>query len=337
MQKATITNIAEALGITPSTVSRALSGSPKVKEETRLNIENKAAEMGYERNIIASNLRKGVANLVGIIVPRINRQFFSNVISGAESVLGEAGYNVIICQTHERIEDEIKALKTLKSNQVAGILMSHSIESTDGTHILKVIDGRIKLVQFDRVFSELPGAKVVNNNFEGAYEATRHLIDNGYKKIGTLAGYMNSEAYKERLEGYERALMDSGINIDESIIYYNTIIRETGYESGKKALAAGCDALYSAGDFSALGAIDTAKEAGLHLPEDCGIVGTANENFTELMSPSMSSLDLNPYEMGRRAAKAFLVLVNTNQEIDVVKVPMSLKIRESSVKYKQIF
>lgn len=337
MQKATITNIAEALGITPSTVSRALSGSPKVKEETRLNIENKAAEMGYERNIIASNLRKGVANLVGIIVPRINRQFFSNVISGAESVLGEAGYNVIICQTHERIEDEIKALKTLKSNQVAGILMSHSIESTDGTHILKVIDGRIKLVQFDRVFSELPGAKVVNNNFEGAYEATRHLIDNGYKKIGTLAGYMNSEAYKERLEGYERALMDSGINIDESIIYYNTIIRETGYESGKKALAAGCDALYSAGDFSALGAIDAAKEAGLHLPEDCGIVGTANENFTELMSPSMSSLDLNPYEMGRRAAKAFLVLLNTNQEIDIVKVPMSLIIRESSVKYNQIF
>lgn len=337
MQKATITNIAEALGITPSTVSRALNGSPRVKEETRLSIENKAAEMGYERNIIASNLRKGVANLVGIIVPRINRQFFSNVISGAESVLGEAGYNVIICQTHEKIEDEIKALKTLKSNQVAGILMSHSIESMNGKHILKVIDGKIKLVQFDRVFSDLPGAKVVNNNFEGAYEATRHLIDNGYKKIGTLAGYMNSEAYKERLEGYKRALMDSGINVDESIIYYNTIIRETGYESGKKALAAGCDALYSAGDFSALGAIEAAKDAGLHLPENCGIVGTANENFTELMSPSMSSLDLNPYEMGRRAAKAFLVLIKTNQNIDVVKVPMSLKIRESSVKNKQIF
>src|SRR5574344_1448134 len=124
MQKATITNIAEALGITPSTVSRALSGSPRVKEDTRLAIEKKAAEMGYERNIVASNLRKGVANLVGIIVPRINRQFFSNVISGAEAVLGEEGYNVIICQTHEKIEDEIKALKTLKSNQVAGFFCS---------------------------------------------------------------------------------------------------------------------------------------------------------------------------------------------------------------------
>src|SRR5574344_155132 len=337
MQKATITNIAEALGITPSTVSRALSGRPRVKEDTRLAIEKKAAEMGYERNIVASNLRKGVANLVGIIVPRINRQFFSNVISGAEAVLGEEGYNVIICQTHEKIEDEIKALKTLKSNQVAGILMSHSIESLNGKHILKVIDGKIKLVQFDRVFSELYGAKVVNNNFEGAYEATMHLIDNGYKKIGTLAGYMNSEAYKERLEGYKRALMDSGINVDKNIIYYNTILRETGYESGKKALAAGCDALYSAGDFSALGAIDTLKEKGIKIPEEFGIVGTANENFTELMSPSMSSLDLNPYEMGRRSAKAFLVLIKTNQNIDVVKVPMSLKIRESSVKIKQIF
>jgi LacI family transcriptional regulator len=332
MQKTTITNIAIELGITPSTVSRALNGSPRVKEETRVAIEKKAAELGYERNIMASNLRKGVANLVGIIVPRINRQFFSNVISGAESVLGNSGFNVLICQTHEKLEDEIKALKTLRSNQVAGIIMSHSIESMNGKHIMKIIDGKIKLVQFDRVFSDLPGARVVNNNFSGAYEATKHLIDNGYKKIGTLAGYMNSEAYKERLEGYKKALKDAGMKVDENIIFYKTIIRETGYESGKKAIEAGCDALYSAGDFSALGAIDAAKEAGLNVPEEFGIVGTANENFTELMSPTMSSLDLDPYEMGRRAAQSFLVLVKTDLSLNEVTVPMSLKIRQSSVK-----
>src|SRR5574344_2631828 len=116
--------------------------------------------------------------------------------------------------------------------------------------------------------------------------------------------------------------MDSGINVDKTIIYYNTILRETGYESGKTALAAGCDALYSAGDFSALGAIDALKEKGIKVPEEFGIVGTANENFTELMSPSVSSLDLNPYEMGRRAAQSFLVLSKTDLTIDVVTVPM---------------
>src|SRR5574344_1815154 len=133
---------------------------------------------------------------------------------------------------------------------------------------------------------------------------------------------MNSEAYKERLEGYKKALKDSGMEIDDKIIFYNTIIRETGYESGMKSINEGCDALYSAGDFSALGAIDALKEKGIKVPEEFGIVGTANENFTELMSPSVSSLDLNPYEMGRRAAQSFLVLSKTDLTIDVVTVPM---------------
>ena len=127
----TITQIAAALGITPSTVSRALSGSPRVKEETRLAIEQKAAELGYERNIMASNLRKGRSDIVGVVVPRIHREFFSNVIGGAESLLNEAGYSVLICQTHERFDDEVKALRTLRNNRVAGVLLSHAIGSSD--------------------------------------------------------------------------------------------------------------------------------------------------------------------------------------------------------------
>ncbi len=326
----TISDIAAALGVTPSTVSRALSGSPRVKEETRLAVERMAAEMGYERNIVASNLRKGRSDIVGIIVPRIHRNFFSNIIGGAESILEAAGYCVLICQTHERFEAEVKALRTLKNNQVAGVLMSHAIGSDNGNHILEVLGDRIPLVQFDRVFSDLPGAKVVSNNFEGAYAATKHLVEQGYRRIGTLAGYMNSEAYAARLEGYRQALRDSGLPVDESLVHYDTIVRETGFEAGLKAIDAGCDALYSAGDFSALGAIEAARERGLRIPEDFGIVGTANEAFTSLMTPSMSSLALNPFEMGRQAAQAFLA-----GEEGTVVVPMELKVRESSCRNKQ--
>ena len=238
----TISDIAAALGVTPSTVSRALSGSPRVKEETRLAVEKMAAEMGYERNVVASNLRKGRSDIVGIIVPRIHRNFFSNVIGGAESILEAAGYCVLICQTHERFEAEVKALRTLKNNQVAGVLMSHAIGSDNGNHILEVLGDRIPLVQFDRVFSDLPGAKVVSNNFEGAYAATKHLVEQGYRRIGTLAGYMNSEAYAARLEGYRQALRDSGLPVDESLVHYDTIVRETGFEAGLKAIDAGFDA-----------------------------------------------------------------------------------------------
>ena len=326
----TISDIAAALGVTPSTVSRALSGSPRVKEETRITVERMAEEMGYERNIVASNLRKGRSDIVGIIVPRIHREFFSNCIGGAESILEAAGYSVLICQTHERFEAEVKALRTLRNNRVAGVLMSHAIGSGNGDHIREALGDRIPLVQFDRVFSDLPGAKVVNNNFQGAYEATKHLVEQGYLRIGTLAGYMNSEAYAARLDGYRQALWDNGVEVDESVVYYDTIVRETGFDACLKALDSGCDALYSAGDFSALGAIEAARSRGLRIPEDFGIVGTANESFTALMSPSMSSLALNPFEMGRQAARAFL-----SGEEGTITVPMELKVRESSTRSKQ--
>ena len=182
----TISDIAAALGVTPSTVSRALSGSPRVKEETRLAVEQMAAALGYERNVVASNLRKGKSDIVGIIVPRIHREFFANCIGGAEAVLNAAGYNVLICQTHEQFDAEVKALRTLRNNRVAGVLMSHAIGSMDGSHILETLGDRIPLVQFDRVFGELPGAKVVSNNAEGAYQATKHLIEHLLQDDGHL-------------------------------------------------------------------------------------------------------------------------------------------------------
>ena len=327
---ATISDIAAALGVTPSTVSRALSGSPRVKEETRLAVERMAAEMGYERNVVASNLRKGKSDIVGVIVPRIHREFFSNVIGGAESILNAAGYNVLICQTHEEFDAEVKALRTLRNNQVAGVLLSHAIGAMDGNHVLETLGERIPLVQFDRVFSDLPGAKVVSDNFRGAYEATKHLVSQGYRRIGTLAGYMNSEAYAARLDGYRQALKDSGMPLDERIVFYDNIVRETGFEGGLKALEAGCDALYCAGDFCALGAIEAVRSKGLRIPEDFGVVGTANESFTALMTPSMSSLALNPFEMGRQAARAFL-----SREEGTIVVPTELKVRGSSSRIKQ--
>lgn len=320
----TITDIARALGITPSTVSRALAGSSRVKEITRLAVEKKAAEMGYERNVVASNLRKGRSNIVGIIVPRIHREFFSNIIGGAESVLNQAGYSVIICQTMESVDAEIKAIKTLRNYRVAGILLSHAIVAKNGNHIKENIQN-VPLVQFDRVFPELPGAKIVGANCEGAFTATRHLIEQGYKRIGTIAGYMNAQPYVERLAGYRLALESAGMTFDPSIVYENAIVRETGYAACLRAIDAGCDALYSAGDFSALGAIDALKERGIRVPEDFGIIGTANESFTALMSPSLSSLGQHPFEMGQAAARAFLE-GRTNTEV----IPMELHIRQSS-------
>ena len=321
----TITDIAKALGVTPSTVSRALSGSPRVKEETRKAVQQAAREMGYERNVLASNLRRGRSDIVGIIVPRIYREFFSKVIGGAESILNAAGYSVLICQTHEKKDAEIRALRTLRKNQVAGVLMSHSFESDDPAPIAEALGEGIPLVQFDRVFRSLPGAKVVNDNFESAYAATRHLIANGYRRIGHFAGYETCELFVDRYRGYCKALEDCGMALDESIVFKDTIVRETGREAALRALDLGCDAIYSAGAFSALGAIEALKEKGLRLPEDIGVVGTSNEIFTEMMFPSLTTLDQHAFEMGQAAAKAFLF---GSQATTLIS--MELHIRESS-------
>lgn len=321
----TITDIASALGVTPSTVSRALAGSSRVKASTRMAVEKKAAEMGYERNVVASNLRKGRSNMVGIIVPRIHREFFSNVIGGAESVLNEAGYNVIICQTMESLDSEIKALKALRNYRVAAIFLSHAIGSKSSAHVRELVSNDIPLIQFDRVFPDLPGAKIVGANCEGAFTATKHLIEQGYKRVGTIAGFMSSQAYIERLAGYRLALESAGIPFVPEIVFEDSIVRETGYEACLKALEAGCDALYSAGAFSALGAVDALKEKGIRIPEDFGIVATANESFTSLMTPSLSTLGQHPFEMGQAAARAFLE-GRTNTEV----IPMELHIRQSS-------
>ena len=322
----TITDIANALGITPSTVSRALAGNPRVKEETRVAVEKMARLLGYERNVVAANLRKGQSHIVGIVVPRIHREFFSNVIGGAESILNQAGYNVLICQTLESVEAEAKALKTLKNYRVAGVLLSHAIDARNGNHVKEIL-GDTPLVQFDRVFPDLPGAKIVGANCEGAFQATTHLIQAGYKRIGTLAGYMSSQAYIERLAGYRLALERAGLPFDPTIVFEDAIVRDTGYQAGLKAIEAGCDALFSAGAFSALGAIDAIKEKGLRIPEDFGIVGTSNEGFTALMSPSLSTLNQHPFEMGESAARAFL---DGSRETQVI--PMELIIRQSSNK-----
>ena len=143
----------------------------------------------------------------------------------------------------ERCEKEVYAIDTLLWNQVAGILISHSIETSDTSHLCKALNSNVRLVQFDRVFYNIPDVKVVNDNYHGAYTATKHLIDNGYTRIGTLAGYMTSAQYRERLEGYKRALQDAGMAVDESLIFENTILRETGYERAKEALDLGCDAM----------------------------------------------------------------------------------------------
>ncbi len=331
MSKATIIDIAKALSVTPSTVSRALSGSMRVSEQTRLLVQSKAKEIGYEPNVMAASLRKGVNHTVGMIVPRINREFFGNVISGVEAILNPAGYNLLICQSHERYSDEVKAVNSLLSHRVAGVLISHSVETKNFDHLQKVLDKGIVLVQFDRVATVLQGAQISNDCFNGAFLATKHLIKNGYQRIGHFAGTLSVSVYSDRLKGYQAALNNMGLVANDSLIFEDVITRDAGFSAMPKVLAAGCDALYCAGDYAALGVIEYCRQHHLAVPQQFGVVGTANESFAPLINPSLSTLEQNAFDMGNHVASGFLLRVNEDaSSVYRTNIPMRLIVRDSS-------
>lgn len=332
-RRVTITDIANELGITPSTVSRALAGNSRVRSDTREKVFQTARAMGYQPNVLASSLRRGRSMTIGMIVPRINRNFFSHVISGVEELLNPAGYNLLISQTHESYGLEQKAVRSLTGNQVGGIIISHSVETKTFKHLHAVVDEGIPLVQFDRVASELPGPRIVNDNFLGGLRSVQHLIRNGCKRIAHFAGALHINVYRERFDGYKYALQQAGIEYDPALVIEDCIIQERGAEAVRKlVLNESIDAVFAASDYSALGAIRELKKMKVLVPETVCITGFANEPFAELIEPSLSSVEQNAFEMGNRIARAIIDnLENKKFSHEEIHVPIRLIPRESSI------
>lgn len=332
-KRVTITDIAREMGVTPSTVSRALAGNQRVRHDTRERVLKVASQMGYHPNVLASSLRSGRSDTIGMVVPRINRHFFSHVISGVEAVLNPAGYNLLISQTHEREEHEIKAFSTLLRNRVAGIIVSHSVETQSFDHFQQVIDEEISLVQFDRVTDLVPGPRIVNDNFLGALRSTQHLIRNGCRRIAHFAGALHVNVYEQRLDGYRYALQQAGIDYDPDLVVKNCIVQETGMEAVENVIIPQkVDGIFSASDLSALGAIRKLKELNIAIPGKVKISGFANEPFAELVDPTLTSVEQNAFDMGSQVARAMIERIGDGNPVsEEIHVPVRLIQRRSSV------
>lgn len=334
-KKTTIYDIAKKLNITAATVSRALSNNPKISEATRELVLQTAQKMNYKPNKLALALKSGKSYNVGVIVPRVDNNFFGSVIRGIEEELNPQGYHVIICQTHEIENMENDNIDTLLNAQVDGILISTSNTKTEPFN--RILGKNIPLVFFDRRKSMNGVSSVTVNDFEGGYKATKHLIDQGCKRIAHFSGDRSIEIYQERFRGYKQALIDSGIEFNEDYVIRTKSNREDGERALKQLLelTSPPDALFSASDFAALGAIQELKLRNIKVPDEFSVVGFANEPFTKFMELSISSVDQSPVEMGKMAAKVFLEQVgnsnNVKIEKKVVLVP-ELIIRKSSLK-----
>lgn len=340
-KRITIYDIAEKLNITASSVSRALNNSNHVNEATKNLILKTAAELNYKRNILASNLRMGKTKTIGVVVPRINQNFFSNVIAGIEDATYQKGYNLIICQSNESRDKEIKCVNTLMNQHVDCIVISISVESDDHSHLKNVIDQGIQLIQFDRVAEELETLKVINDNEQASTEAVSHLIEQGYKRIALLEGPQNLNIFKQRKNGYLNALKKFDIPVIDELIIENAWTKELGAEATRKLLSLPepPDAIFaSTSDFSALGVLDVATAMHIKVPSQLGICGYSNEPFTELTAPSITTVDQFSVHMGRIIANLYFEEME-NKEVAITPKVISIKpqliIRSSTNKKKK--
>ncbi len=329
----TIHDIARELGISASTVSRALKDNPRISAATRQAVHELAEKYQYKPNGIAASLRMGKGNTVGVIVPNIHRSFFSNVIAGMEEVLSKAGYNLMICQSNEKLEKEKAAISTLINARVDAILMSLSMETDSYDHFETLVEAGMKLVFFDRIPHKIAKSSVVINDYQAAYRLTEHLIEQGYRRPAHVGGSESINVYADRKRGFTDALLAHGINYSDDYVIITDMTKDGGEDAFDRfmELPIPPDAIMCSGDFTALGVAISARKRNIRIPEELGITGFANEDFTAFVSPPITTIDQHGRDVGREAAQAFLQEDMNGGQLNKIIEP-SLLLRESSTR-----
>ena len=311
-KRTTIKDIANVLNISPAAVSKAMHNDSRISEKTKAAVKRVAKELNYQPNHLASALRKGKSNLVGVIVPRTNSNFFSSVIENMEAVLDKAGYNIIITQSKESFKKECKNIDTLLYTQVDGIIASMANETTDLSFYEKIKSKGIPLILFDRGENDLNVDYVGINDYDSSHMIVEHLVEKGCKRIAHIGGYRRTRIFNNRIRGYIDALKKNDLPLDENLLTESNLTLEDGREMMEKflQLEQRPDAVYVASDNAALGALQVLNEHHINVPEDICLIGFGNEPFTSLVSPTISTVNQHSAEIGKIAAETFLSRIN---------------------------
>lgn len=340
----TIKDIAKELGLSTSTVSRALRDSYEISPETKKLVLEYAEKINYRPNPIALSLKEKRTRSIGIIVAEIANSFFSQIINGIESIAYDKGYNVIITQSHESFERELINVQYLASRSIDGLLISVGSETQDLSHLTNLYDRGFPIVFFDRVVDSIETHKVTVDNQKGGYDASKHLIDSGYKNIAAIANSEFLSITRERLAGYQTALEEAGMKYDKNRVKY-CLHGGLVYEEVELALdelfkqKKKPDAIFAAADKLTTNCLRYFKSKGIRVPEDIALIGFSNIDLTELLSPSLSVVRQPAFEMGQVATSLLLNMIESKrpvQDFTTTVLPPVLFARESTQQKKKI-
>ncbi|MDB4168044.1 MAG: LacI family DNA-binding transcriptional regulator [Polaribacter sp.] len=336
-KKTTIKDIASVLNISAAAVSKALHNDSRISEKTKIAVRQVAENLKYQPNHLASALRSGKSHLVGVIVPRTNSNFFSSVIQNIEEVLNKKGYNIIITQSNESYKKECDSIDTLLYTQVDGIIASMANETVDLGAYEKIKSKGIPLILFDRGENDLNVDYIGIDDYNSSHLIVEHLVENGCKRIAHIGGYKRTRIFNNRVRGYIDALKKHNLPLDDELLTESGLTIEDGREKMLKLLSLDTppDAVYVAGDYAALGALQVLKEKNIKIPEDIALVGFGNEPFTDMVTPRISSVHQHSAEIGKQAANTFLKYMGQDtidQQLNKIILDSKLIVRDSSHK-----
>lgn len=317
MKETTLKEIAETLGISITTVSKALKNYSDVSEKTRKAVIALAEELNFTPNSFAVNLRTKESKTIGLIIPEVVHHFFSSVINGILAEAEKYGYLVIILQSNESLELEKKQVALLVNKRVDGIIMSLSNESNNDFHIKEILRKEIPFVQFDKISKLIPSSKVIINDQKAAMEAVQHLIDKGCRKIVHIRGLENPQNSIDRFLGYKKALEKNGIPFDSKLVYgCKSITFEQGVEFAKQIVEdhQDIDGIFVITDLVAIGVLAYYNEIGIQVPNQIAIIGFSNWFVSQVITPKLSTVDQPNYEMGVAAFELLLEEMNCRKE-----------------------
>lgn len=335
----TIYDIAKALNISAATVSRGLKNHPAIKQATKDKIFTQAEQMGYRFNTFARNLRAKKTGMIGVIVPKLNSMFMSDVLAGMEQVSNEAGYDLIISQSLESVEKEVKNASTMFNSRVDGLLVSLAYDTVDISHFQRFIDKNIPLIFFDRVIEHPSCPNIVINNYKAAYEITEHLISQGCHHIVHVAGNLNRNVYNMRFKGYRDALLSHNIPFQDDWLIVNNLSTEDGILTAQHILSMKTlpHGVFISNDSCAVSFMQELKRNSVRIPEDLLVAGFNNDPITTVVEPNLTTVDYKGHEMGEVATRTLINLLNGNSsdvQAATIVLRHELTIRDSSKQEK---
>ena len=331
----TLKHIAQALGVSAMTVSRALNDRDNVDEKTKERVREKAQSMGYTPNRVAKSLVSRKTHTIGVVIPEITHAFFPEVVRGIEEIAYKSDYQLFLTNANELFSREKEAIETLRSQRVDGLLISSSLTHEDYSFYQDIIAGGAKVVFFDRCIDDIGASCVSVNDQESSRKITEHLItEHNHTQLAHLSGPQKVSIGKERLQGYIDALEAHDLTISDEWIIQAGFKENTGYEAMIRLLEKGREnlpeAVVAVNDPTAIGAIEAINEYGLSIPDDIAIVGFTDDIRSPLLNVPLTTVHQPAYEMGERAAKKLINFIEEDDTtVEKIEVPTTLKIRSS--------